>query len=123
MTPVASVPVDITAIPVQVAPASFERVASAEPAIEAASPAWPASRVHEAPATLESIKKPAPKPAIELKLAADSSLEMIETRPREPVDATESSEPRQRRARPPRAVVADEPLQIVETRREGDSAD
>ncbi|HVF62984.1 MAG TPA: Rne/Rng family ribonuclease [Casimicrobiaceae bacterium] len=55
-------------------------------------------------------------PPIQLSLPEGSGLEMIETRSREsqPVDEPAGA-PRPRRVRPARAVVADEPLQMVET--------
>jgi len=54
-------------------------------------------------------------------LPADSSLELVETRSKvtlmpEPEPAIPTGP---RRVRPPRVVIAEEPLQIVETHKEG----
>jgi hypothetical protein len=59
-------------------------------------------------------------PPVSMSLPADSGLEMIETRSKgttmpEPETAPA---PGPRRVRPPRVVVSDEPLQIVETRKD-----
>ncbi|HVE51153.1 MAG TPA: hypothetical protein VNG69_16250, partial [Casimicrobiaceae bacterium] len=122
---VESVPIDIAAIPVQVAPASSERaIARTHPSLEpVASAAGTSSHAHDSAMAFESMSRPTQNASIGLELPPDSGLEMIETRPHERIEAPPPSEPRQRRARPPRAIVADEPLQMVETRREGDSAD
>ena len=60
-------------------------------------------------------------PAVPYALPADSGLELVETdrtrAPQAPV-AEEAETPRPRRVRPPRAEVRDEPLQIVETRKD-----
>jgi hypothetical protein len=49
----------------------------------------------------------------------DSGLELVETRHHAPAPGADEAEaPRPKRVRPPRAQVADEPLQIVETRKE-----
>ena len=60
-----------------------------------------------------------PVPATPLGLAPNSDLVMVETRfpAPAPADDPESSASRPRRVRPPRAHVAEEPLQIVETRK------
>ena len=59
-----------------------------------------------------------------MSLPADSGLELVQTKPREaaPVADEVPVEPRPRRVRPPRPVVAEEPLQIVETRHGDGSA-
>lgn len=52
-------------------------------------------------------------------LLADAGLELVETRFK-PAPASEAEEPRPagaRRVRPPRVEIAEEPLQIVETRK------
>jgi hypothetical protein len=47
----------------------------------------------------------------------DSGLELVQTTTRPPDPEPESpAAPRQKRVRAPRPVIADEPLQIVETR-------
>jgi ribonuclease E len=80
--------------------------------------------VHHAPvAPVESaIARAAPEvPRVSLELPADSGLVLIETRHERTstVAAPEVAEsPRPRRARPPRAQVVDEPLQLVETQKE-----
>jgi ribonuclease E len=63
-------------------------------------------------------------PPVSMSLPADSGLEMIETRSKgttmpEPETAPA---PGPRRVRPPRVVVSDEPLQIVETRKDSPAA-
>jgi hypothetical protein len=55
-------------------------------------------------------------PPIQLTLPADSGLELIETRHRAEPEPQQPEAPRPRRVRPPRVVVADEPLQMVETK-------
>jgi hypothetical protein len=52
-----------------------------------------------------------------MELPPESGLELIQTKHQEAPPSEETpQEPRPRRVRPARAVVADEPLQIVETR-------
>jgi len=52
----------------------------------------------------------------------DSGLELVETRHHAPPPSTEEGESsRPKRVRPPRTQVAEEPLQIVETRKESSS--
>jgi hypothetical protein len=54
-----------------------------------------------------------------LALPVDSDLVLVETRFAAPIEAEEEPEaPRPRRVRPPRVSVADEPLQMVETRKQ-----
>jgi hypothetical protein len=68
--------------------------------------------VHEAPPRAEL-------PQITRTPPAGSGLELVETRHHAPAPAVEEAEaPRPKRVRPPRAQVAEEPLQIVETRKE-----
>lgn len=64
-------------------------------------------------------RAPQQLPLVATTLPPDSGLELVETRfkPAEPVDEPPPA-PAPRRVRPPKPVVADEPLQIVETRRE-----
>jgi hypothetical protein len=56
-------------------------------------------------------------------LPSDSGLELVETRSKGAVAPQPEPEPAApagpRRARPPRVVIQDEPLQIIETRKEG----
>ena len=57
---------------------------------------------------------------VQLALPPDSDLVMVETRAALPPaeDVQEPEMPRMRRVRPTRTVIADEPLQMVETRKE-----
>jgi hypothetical protein len=58
-------------------------------------------------------------PPVTLALPPDSALELVETR-RFSAEATPEPEaPRPRRVRPQRVVIAEEPLQMVETRPDG----
>src|SRR5512135_930618 len=60
-----------------------------------------------------------PAPAIPLTLPPDSDLVLVETRHAAPApDVEETPVARPRRARPPRVSIPEEPLQIVETRKE-----
>lgn len=90
----------------------------------------PAPAVPEpaAAAPLEPVAPPpapaAPAPMLELPQITrtpppDSGLELVETRHHAPAPVAEEPEPaRPKRVRPPRAQVVEEPLQIVETRKE-----
>jgi hypothetical protein len=53
-----------------------------------------------------------------MSLPPDSDLVMVETRFAPVVETDEPTAPRARRVRPARAVIADEALQMVETRKE-----
>jgi ribonuclease E len=67
----------------------------------------------------------ADQPPISLELPSDSELVMVETR-RQAVllDEEEPAErPRQKRVRPPRIALPDEPLELVETHKEPPSAE
>ena len=126
-------------------PAAFapDAPAPAAPAPIAASTVAPGDSVRPAAgATVEAPSpdaSPRPEPRYELRhdaprreptapaeppapytLPADSGLEMVETRhTRSATPAADEVEPpRPRRVRPPRAVVSDEPLQFVETRKD-----
>ena len=57
-------------------------------------------------------------PPVQLTLPADSNLELVETRfaPAEPVG--EEPQQRPKRTRPPKVVIEEAPLQMVETRSE-----
>ena len=57
-------------------------------------------------------------PAIAATLPPDSGLELVETRFNAPAVDEGPEAPRPKRVRPPRAEVASEPLEIVETRKE-----
>jgi hypothetical protein len=53
-------------------------------------------------------------------LPADSGLELVETRSKPmPMAEPDPAPAGPRRVRPPRVVIAEEPLQIVETHKEG----
>ena len=68
------------------------------------------------PAEAVRVPPPQPLPAIALTLPPDSGLELVETRFSAPAQADETPEPpRPKRVRPPRAEVASEPLEIIET--------
>ena len=75
-----------------------------EPAIANAQPVAIAADSHPVP--------------VSMSLPPDSDLVMVETRFAPVVEIEEPAAPRARRARPARAVIADEPLQMVETRKE-----
>jgi hypothetical protein len=64
--------------------------------------------------------QPVAVPPIALALPPDSNLELVETRFKPvPLPEAESERPAgPRRVRPPRVDVAEEPLQIVETRKD-----
>ena len=81
-------------------------VARAEPAVISAQPA----ALTEAP-------RSTPEP-VSMSLPPDSELVMVETRFAPVVETEQPAALQARRVRPARAVVADEPLQMVETRKE-----
>jgi hypothetical protein len=54
-------------------------------------------------------------PRVALELPPDSGLILVETAHAAPTVAEEIESDRPRRVRPPRAAIADEPLQMVET--------
>ena len=132
-------PVDIGAIPLQVpvtlAPAASIEPPSAPALVRTSAVETPAFDAEPAPAPIvvraaESAKPDTPHPSlrprnlpdlppVQLALPADSGLELVETRTHAPEPLIEQDAPRAKRARPQRAVVADEPLQMVETRHEG----
>jgi hypothetical protein len=97
-------PIDITAIPLQVPAAPIPLQEPAVASMPAATP--PEPRPRNQPEL----------PHVSLSLPSDSGLEMIETRARSAEPVAEIDTPRPKRTRPPRVVVADEPLQMVETR-------
>jgi hypothetical protein len=83
-----------------------------------------------APVAPEPIVKPRPAappprpvealPPVSMTLPADSGLELVETRSKAmPMPEPEPAPAGPRRVRPPRVIIPDEPLQIVETHKEG----
>jgi ribonuclease E len=128
-------PVDVDAIPVQVAAGPGDvQIPAVEPVHVAPvtlepSPAVPPVEAELVPvATRAEPPKPAeparPRnqpdiPPVQLSLPADSELQLVETRHHIDTPRAEDEAPRPKRTRPPRIVVSDEPLQMVETR--GDS--
>src|SRR5690349_1708999 len=89
--------------------------AGSEPIAVAAAPSQPA--VPE-PVAQEAMHAQSQAAIASLALPADSDLVLVETRFAAPVGAEEPEAPRPRRVRPPRMSVADEPLQMVETRKQ-----
>ena len=88
------------------APAAQPVVARAEPTVAAVEPV-----------VIASDSPPAAEP-VPMSLPPDSDLVMVETRFAPAVETEEPAVPRARRVRPARTVTADEPLQMVETRKE-----
>ncbi len=88
-------------------------VARAEPAVVHAEPEDVTAR----PAVIAADSHPASEP-VSMSLPPDSDLVMVETRFAPVVETEEPTAPRARRVRPARAVIADEALQMVETRKE-----
>jgi len=96
------------------APAAVEAVAYTPPR------AVPEPRVPTQAAVAPPPRPTEPLPPVAMTLPPDSGLEMVETRSKaapvaEP-DVAPAGAPR--RARPPRVAVAEEPLQIIETRKD-----
>jgi hypothetical protein len=99
------------------APVEVERVIAPVPAPAAAAPE-PILQPRPAappPRPVEAL------PPVSMTLPADSGLELVETRSKavlmpEPEPAPPAGP---RRVRPPRVVIPDEPLQIIETHKEG----
>jgi hypothetical protein len=97
-------------------------------AAAAPTPPTPERIVEVAPAQPEPTPQPkhdaAPRivqelPPVALTLPPDSGLELIETRHvTAPAIVPEPAPAGPRRVRPPRVVIADEPLQIIETRKD-----
>jgi hypothetical protein len=132
----AHTPVDIASIPLQVpvtsAPAASIELSSAPVLIRTSAVEAPAFDAEPAPAPIvvraaETAKPDIPQPSLrprnppalppaQLALPADSGLELVETRTHTAEPLVEQEAPRAKRARPQRAVIADEPLQMVETR-------
>ncbi len=98
-------------VPPSVAPAPVETVrpAAPEPRIEA--PALAAEPRH-----VPSPVRPIPElPPVTLALPPESGLELVETKFKAPSPAEPEAPAAPRRIRPPKAAIADEPLQMVET--------
>jgi ribonuclease E len=100
----APTPIDVAAIPLQV---PIAPVPIAEPPL--------VLQPTETPREPRQRDQPE-LPRVSYPLPSDSGLEMIETRVRSAEPLAEIDAPRPKRTRPPRVVVADEPLQMVETR-------
>lgn len=99
-----------------------EPVTEDEPRRQAASTPIPEAAVsgHAQAAPMASAAMQSPDevdvPTAALRLPPESGLVLVETRFSAPaIDEQEQAQPRPRRARPPRATLADEPLQMVET--------
>jgi len=115
MTPVPPMPA--VEPPRAFAPVELERVIAPVPAPAAAEPE-PIPQPRPAappPRPVEAL------PPVAMTLPADSGLELVETRFKAiPMPEPESAPPAgPRRVRPPRVVIAEEPLQIVETHKAG----
>lgn len=92
-----------------VEPVQQQPLAREQPARDIAS-----SAVHAEPAPPQ-----VQVPPITLTLPENSGLEMVETKHHAPVEQdSQADAPRPRRVRPPRVTVAEEPLQMVETRQD-----
>jgi hypothetical protein len=95
------------------APAAVEAVAYTPPR------AAPEPRVPTQPAVAPPARPTEPLPPVAMTLSPDSGLEMVETRskaaPLPEPEVAPAAGPR--RARAPRVAVAEEPLQIIETRK------
>ena len=128
-------PIDIAAIPLQVSAAplpttSFDsspqttmRTLAVEAPSFDAQPATVAIVARAADTSSTAVESPmhAERPTIDLSLPSDSGLEMVETRSHGSEATVEPEAPRPRRARPPRVVMEEAALQMVETRpAEGD---
>ena len=108
--PLPSPPASVRAEEVAPPPREPRRETLIERAAEAAVPALPVAPPSR-PRNLPEI------PPITLALPLDSGLELVQTTTRVPEPEPETAPaPRPKRVRAPRAAVADEPLQIVETR-------
>jgi hypothetical protein len=93
----------------------IDALAPSAPAIETSPPAEtpvPVKPVVSRPHNLPDI------PPVSLELPPDSGLVLIETQHRSAPVIDEPVEPRPKRVRPPRVAAPDEPLQMVETRKE-----
>jgi hypothetical protein len=95
------------------------------PAAEEAAPYAPPRAVPERSVSPPAAAAPPPRPIeplppVAMTLPPDSGLEMVETRSKgAPTPEPEVAPPAgPRRVRPPRVVVAEEPLQIIETRKD-----
>ena len=107
------------------APAEIHRK---EPSVESAAPALTSMRVieetprREPPAAAEPIVTRPHNlpdiPPVSLELPPESGLVLIETRHRGVAVVEEVVQPRPKRTRPPRVASVDEPLELVETRKD-----
>jgi hypothetical protein len=110
-------PIPAVEPPRAIVPVEVERAIAPVPAPAAAKP-------EPTPQPRPSAPPPRPVealPPVSMTLPADSGLELVETRTKailmpEPESAPPAGP---RRVRPPRVVIPDEPLQIVETHKEG----
>jgi hypothetical protein len=89
-------------------------------------------QVSVAPTEIKPVREPVPEaaassasrvmadlPPVSMELPAGSDLQLVETVRRSPTAEREMAEPpAPRRVRPPRVEIAEEPLQIIETRKE-----
>lgn len=99
------------------APRSAGSTASEAASLATAATPAPA-RTHEAIAATDDAAPP-----VALTLPPDSDLVLVETsHAAATVAAEEVAAPRPKRVRPPRVTVADEPLEIIETRKEPPAA-
>ena len=121
--------VDVAAIPLQVSASPAleepeadiprERFASPQPA-----PAAPRQDASPLPVTARAPVEHTPPrsapelPPVQLTLPADSNLELVETRFAAVEPVAEEPQQRPKRTRPPKVVIEDAPLQMVETRNE-----
>ncbi|MDH5285754.1 MAG: Rne/Rng family ribonuclease [Betaproteobacteria bacterium] len=127
---IAGAAVDVQSIPLHVEPESVERIARPVPRVPERAPVPP---VAEAPIDVAAVEPaPAPRaapperarpknlpelPPVTMELPPESGLELVQTKRHEAPPAEDApQEPLPRRVRPPRPVVAEEPLQIVETK-------
>jgi hypothetical protein len=119
-------PVQAIEPPRAIAPAEVERVIAPVEIERVVAPVAAPAAVAPEPIVQPRPAAPPPRPVealprVSITLPADSSLELVETRSK----ATLMPEPEPampagpRRVRPPRVVIAEEPLQIVETHKEG----
>jgi len=108
--------------PIETSPRNSVMPEASSSASETQAPPQPERTVAIAP---ESAPRPIEIPKVSMELPADSGLVLVETA-RERVAATvteqEPEQPRQRRQRPPRQQLPDEPLQLVETHKEPPAA-
>ncbi|MGE5170693.1 MAG: Rne/Rng family ribonuclease [Rudaea sp.] len=118
-----SSPAESSAIAPVITVEAVRREAIAEPFQEASvrpAPSAPSESFVEVapPPSTPSVPAVDELPLPSLTLPADSDLVLVETRfPAQPVEETEAETQRPARVRPPRVVVPEEPLQMIETRK------